>query len=110
MLGCEPVIRYESVGAGAQSDLTREIPVCLGGSPDEPAAVDVDIAAPALACAGLAHQPGIPPTVAASKVTSTGAATRSMMSSNRPRPGGAFEFSFHGCDNRSQRGGGDRPG
>src|SRR6266566_1525013 len=43
------------------------------------------IAAPFRGRAGFAHQPEIPPTVAASKVTPAGAATRSMTSSNGPR-------------------------
>src|SRR5712671_1301814 len=43
------------------------------------------IAAPSCDRAGLAHQPETPPTVSASKVTSVGAATRSITSSNGPR-------------------------
>src|SRR6266516_4828563 len=43
------------------------------------------IAAPFRGRAGFAHQPEIPPTVSASKVTSGGAATRSMTASNGPR-------------------------
>src|SRR5213594_1353238 len=43
------------------------------------------IAAPFRGRAGFAHQPEIPPTVSASKVTSVGAATRSMTASNGPR-------------------------
>src|SRR5207302_1663231 len=43
------------------------------------------IAAPFRGRAGFAHQPAIPPTVSASKVTSVGATTRSMMASNGPR-------------------------
>src|SRR2546425_6355928 len=43
------------------------------------------IAAPFRGRAAFAHQPEIPPTVSASKVTPAGAATRSMMASNGPR-------------------------
>src|SRR5882672_10601135 len=43
------------------------------------------IAAPFCERAGFAHQPEIPPTVSAAKVTSVGAATRSMRSSNGAR-------------------------
>src|SRR2546430_17675613 len=42
-------------------------------------------AAPFRGRAGFAHKPAIPPTVSASKVTSVGAATRSMTASNGPR-------------------------
>src|SRR6266566_7781502 len=43
------------------------------------------IAAPFRGRAGFAHKPEIPPTVSAAKVTSVGAATRSMTASNGPR-------------------------
>src|SRR2546428_11260655 len=43
------------------------------------------IAAPFRGRAGFAHQPEIPPTVSATKVTPAGAATRSMTASNGPR-------------------------
>src|SRR5882724_10718263 len=43
------------------------------------------IAAPFRGRAGFAHQPEIPATVSAAKVTSVGAGTRSMTSSNGPR-------------------------
>src|SRR5712675_778244 len=43
------------------------------------------IAASFLDCAGFAQKPEIPPTVSASKVTSVGATTRSMTSSNGAR-------------------------
>src|SRR6266446_2732959 len=43
------------------------------------------IAAPFRGRTGFAHQPEIPPTVSATKVTPAGAATRSMTASNGPR-------------------------
>src|SRR5437899_4538112 len=43
------------------------------------------IAAPFRGRVGFAHQPEIPPTVSATKVTPAGAATRSMTASNGPR-------------------------
>ena len=42
MLRSEPIIRYESVGAAAQSDVSDEVPERLSGSPIEPAAMDVN--------------------------------------------------------------------
>src|ERR1700733_8375739 len=42
-------------------------------------------AAPFRACVGMAHQPDMPPTASASKLTPSGAATRSMMPLNEPR-------------------------
>src|SRR6267378_1178777 len=44
------------------------------------------ISAPCRSCVGLAHQPGIPPTVAAPKVTLCGTAICSMTPLNGPRP------------------------
>ncbi len=42
MLGSEPIIRDESIGAGVQSDVADEVPVRLGRSPVEPAAMHVN--------------------------------------------------------------------
>jgi hypothetical protein len=56
-------------------------------------------AAPGNGCsgAGLAHQPVIPPTIAASKVTPSGTETRSMMSSNGPRAAVPSSLPFMGA-------------
>lgn len=41
MLGSEPVIGYESIGPCAGSNVTHKVPVGLGRSPIEPAAMQV---------------------------------------------------------------------
>src|SRR5258707_15684888 len=55
------------------------------------------IAAPSGARASLAHQPDIPPTGAASKVTPSGAATPSMNWLNGPRPAIPSTLPFTGA-------------
>ncbi len=52
---------------------------------------------PFLARPGFAHKPEIPPTVSAAKVTSVGAATRSMRSSNGPRAAVPASLPFTGA-------------
>src|SRR5882724_11636448 len=42
MLGREPVVGYESISSSARCDLPDEIPVCVGGSEVEPAAMHVN--------------------------------------------------------------------
>src|SRR5712664_1586619 len=86
MLGSEPIIWDESIGICVQSDVADEVPERLRRSPVEPAAMHVNNRGPCRACVGLAHQPSIPPTVAAPKVTLCGTATCSMTPLNGPRP------------------------
>jgi len=47
MLGSEMIIRDESIGIGVESDLADEVPVRLGRSPVEPAAMHVNNRGPA---------------------------------------------------------------
>jgi len=50
-----------------------------------------------VSCRGLAHQPDIPPTLAASKVTPSGNTTRSMTSLNGPRAAVPSNLPFMGA-------------
>jgi hypothetical protein len=86
MLGRELIIRDESIGTRVQSDVADEVPERLAVPQSNQPRCTRIIAAPFRACAVLAHQTDMLPTVAASKVTLSGAASRSMMRLNEPWP------------------------
>src|ERR1700730_17816145 len=108
MFGSEPIIWYEGIGAGAQSDMSGEVPERLGRSPSEPAAMDVNDRGPLLSARRLGPPAGYPSDGRGFKGHALWDCDPFHDVVKQTAASGSFDLAFHGRDNGSQCGYGDR--